>query len=104
MTTIVTSVVTRARSRAGRKVRYFPTAAEIAAYGAGPFAATISATRASGNVDLTVEFPAPLAGYGVIDAVYGAPEQAALTDAAPTRHLVNVPRGGTGGTFAYFGI
>lgn len=104
MTTIVAPLTQRSRIRAGRRVRYIPTATEAAAYGAGPFEATIANPRASGNADLTVNFPAPLAGYGTIDNTYGAPEAAALTDAAPTRHLVNVPRGTSAGTYSLFGV
>ena len=103
MTTVITNNVSRARLRAGRRVRYLPTAAEVSLYGAGPFNAVIANARASGNCDLSIEFPAPLPGYPPLGPVYGPGELIALTDAAPTRHKLNVARGTTGGTFDLFG-
>lgn len=93
----------RTRRRPGRKVQYNPTAAEATAYGEGPFPGEIAEVNADGTVDVTVTFPAPVAGYGTIDAAYGAPEQAALTDATISRRLQSVVIGGLAGQCALVG-
>jgi len=79
MTTIVSSIRTRARLRGGRRIRYFPTAAEVIANGVGPFPALVAVPHADGTADIEVFFP---------------------TATAKT----NVKKGGTPGTFDFFGI
>ena len=98
----VFNLPSRARHRAGRRVRYFPTAAEVVTYGVGPFDGTVTAARPSGNCDLSIVFPAPIAGYGVLDGTYTAPELAAIVDHAARRRN-DVPRGNRPGTFTFVG-
>lgn len=93
----------RARLRPGRRVQYLPTSSEAAAYGEGPFNGTIAEVNNDGTVDITVTFPAPIAGYGTIDAAYGAPEEAALIDATTTRRIQNVRVGGLAGQCSLVG-
>ena len=52
-------MVDRSRLRVGNQVSYYPTAAEVLANGAGPWAATITEVHADGTVDLNVEVPDP---------------------------------------------
>lgn len=93
----------RSRRRPGRTCAYVPTAAEATAYGAGPFPAEVAEVNPSGTVDISVTFPAPVAGYGTLDATYGAPELAALVDSTASRRLQNIVVGGGAGQVTFVG-
>lgn len=47
----------RTRLRQGRQVRYFPTAAEVSAFGEGPYSARIKRVNDDGSVDLAIDTP-----------------------------------------------
>jgi len=93
----------RARLRPGRRVSYLPTAGQATTYGAGPYAGTIAEVNDTGTVNLTVMFPAPAAGYGTLDATFGAPELAALVDGSSSRRLQGVVIGGLAGQCVLIG-
>ena len=57
MTTVAPTLVSRARTTLGRDVFYFPTAADIASFGAGPYKATITVVHRDGTVDLLLNLP-----------------------------------------------
>jgi len=81
MASIAPTLPSRSRTRTGRIVRYFPTAAEAAVDGAGPYAAQISEVNSNGSADLILAKP-----------VSGAAAKA------------SVSKGNLPGTFDFFGI
>jgi hypothetical protein len=93
----------RARLRPGRRVQYLPTANEVNVYGEGPFTGLIAEVNNNGTVDITVTFPAPVAGYGTLDTTYGAPELAAIVDGTVARRLQGVFIGGLAGQCSLVG-
>lgn len=80
----------RSRVRRGREVSYWPTAAEEASLGAGPWPALITKVNADGTCDLAVDPPgassvgasltSPLITDADADGTYGAAEATMLNN------------------------
>lgn len=93
----------RARVRPGRRVQYSPTATEVTTYGAGPYPGEVAEVNVNGTVDISVTFPAPIAGYGTLNTTFDAPELAALVDGTVSRRLQNIRIGSAVGQASLVG-
>lgn len=93
MATVVdTRGLGRNRLRTGKRVRYFPTAAEIAALGAGPWSGVIVKVNDDGTCNLALDVAVPTAGSAAVTAVANASAPSAgyvQAEATSAANLVN---------------
>jgi len=88
----------RARIRPGRRVRFFPSAAQATALGASvgdAIPGVIVAVNGDGSVNLRVEAVAAI-DSGTVDATYGAPEAAVVNDLRDKAGLIESVTQGEG--------
>jgi hypothetical protein len=72
-----TSFSGRQRARSGRRIRYFPTAAEVTAFAAGPWSGVITKANVNRTFDVLLDVPGAAAGNAPAGA-YAANEQTVL--------------------------
>jgi hypothetical protein len=106
MTTLDTSQRGRQRVRVGQNIRYFPTPAEEADIGPGPYPGTINLVNRDGTVDISMLLPGgsavptgsissttPAAITGATPTAITAPTSTAITAATPTAITAADPAG-----------
>lgn len=97
----------RQRIRRGRSVNYFPTAGEVAAFGDGPYSATVTQVADDGTVSLNIDVPPGASLAGTIDTTYAQDPEGDILEELRTREQLKtqtgISRGETAGTFSLLG-